>query len=150
MMTETKVRAKLHPSENDMADFLAGTLPERARKRLECHIADCDECLAAVVSAYESVGPHKKMVSLKGKVLKMIKKINIYLVLAALSFFLSFVLPKHFIQLLVATLLFGIKWVVDSKTTKMLVMIHEAWKSGGEKEASRVLERIDKRDKVRF
>jgi hypothetical protein len=50
----------------------------------------------------------------------------------------------------VATLLLGIKWIVDAKSTKMLVMIYEAWKHGGEKEASRVLERVGQQDKVRF
>jgi hypothetical protein len=28
---------------------------------------------------------------------------------------------------------------VDAKSTRMLIMIHEAWRKGGEKEASRIL-----------
>jgi hypothetical protein len=70
------------------------------------------------------------------------KRLNIYLALAIISFILSFAVPRYFVQLLVATLLLGVKWVADSKSAKMLVMIYEAWKHGGEKEASRVLERI--------
>ena len=71
------------------------------------------------------------------------KKINIYLILAIAAFTLSFITGRYFLQLLVATLLLGAKWITDSKTTKMLVMIHEAWKKGGEHEASEVIKRFD-------
>lgn len=85
----------------------------------------------------------------KGKA-NIMKKINIYLVLAVMSFILSFVFPQYFLQFLTATLLLGIKWVADSKSTKMLVMIYEAWKKGGEKEASRILKSFDSNSKNRF
>ena len=56
-----------------------------------------------------------------------------------------------FLQLLVATILLGIKWITDSRTTKMLIMIHDAWKRGDEKETSRILERFDtKKGSKRF
>ena len=149
-MTKTDTHIKTHPTENDIADYLARSLSSAARARIEEHLAGCDECLAAMVSAYESVGKSGNKNSLMRKIRAIMKKLNIYLILAALSFALSFVTPRHFIQLLVATLLLGIKWIVDAKSTKMLVMIYEAWKHGGEKEASRVLERIGQRDKARF
>jgi hypothetical protein len=76
-------------------------------------------------------------------------RINLYLIFAVLSFALSFMVPRFFIQLLVATLLLGAKWIIDSKTTKMLVMIHEAWKNGGEREASEVIKRFDPGIKAR-
>lgn len=137
-MVETKI--KTHPTELKLAAFLSGSLPKRDCETIEEHIAGCDECRIRTVSAYESVKLFKN--NQKGMVKKM-KKINVYLVLATLAFTLSFIMPSYFIQLLVATLLFGIKWIVDSKSTKMLVMIYEAWKNGGEKEASRILETLD-------
>lgn len=149
-MTKTDIHIKAHPAENDIADYLARSLTAAAMKRVEEHIAGCDECLAAMVSAYESAGKPGNKHSFRKKVEAIMKKLNIYLILAVLSFALSFVTPRHFIQLLVATLLLGIKWIVDAKSTKMLVMIYEAWKHGGEKEASRVLERIGQQDKMRF
>ena len=152
-MTNNRLKgAMTHPTENDLAGYLAGSLPQARRREVEGHIARCDECLCAVVSAHESVGPLKpgRKRSLKEKIAKAAKRFNIYLALAAVSFALSFIVPRYFIQLLVATLLFGIKWIVDAKTTRMLVMIYDAWKHGGEKEASKVLERIGQRDEVRF
>lgn len=71
------------------------------------------------------------------------KKINLYLVLACAAFLLSFITPRYFIQSLVATLILGIKWVVDSKTTRMLIMIQEAWKKGGERDVSRIMHTLD-------
>jgi hypothetical protein len=78
------------------------------------------------------------------------KKINVYLILAIVSFILSFVFWDFFLQFLTATILLGIKWIADAKSTKMLVMIYEAWKKGGEKESSRILSILDKDPKNRL
>lgn len=137
-----------HPAETELADFLSGALPAGERKRVEEHIASCEECLASIMSADESV-EESGAAYYKNKG-KPMKKISIYLVLAVISFTLSFLAPRYFIQFLVATLLFGIKWIVDAKSTKMLVMIYEAWKNGGEKEASRVIQALDPEKKRRF
>lgn len=149
-MTKTETHIRTHPSENDIADYLTHSLPVAEMERIGEHIAGCDECLAAVVSAYETSGKPGAKGSLKKRITSIMKKLNIYLLMAVLSFALSFITPRYFIQFLVATLLLGIKWIVDSKSTKMLVMIYEAWKHGGEKEASKVLERMGQRDKIRF
>lgn len=138
-MTDTK----RHPTEIELADFLSGALKARDKERIEDHIACCDECLDKTVSAYEAVelfneGGQRK----KGKI-KFMKRFNIYLILAVIAFLMSFVTPRYFIQSLVATLILGIKWVIDSKETKMLIMIYEAWKKGGEREASRILQNFD-------
>jgi len=80
----------------------------------------------------------------------IMKKLNIYLLLAVVSFVLSFAIRQYFVQFLVATLLLGVKWIADSKSAKMLVMIYEAWKKGGEKEASRILNVLDAESKNRL
>jgi hypothetical protein len=146
-MTDIKTQTD-HPTELELAEFLSRSLSSEDRERIEDHIASCDECLDRIVLAHESVESYgRRSLFRKGKIMN---KINIYLVLAILSFILSFAMPRHFIQFLVATLLLGIKWIVDSKSTKMLVMIYEAWKKGGEKEASRILEAMDSKSKKRF
>jgi hypothetical protein len=76
-------------------------------------------------------------------------KVSLYLIFAAISFLLSFIVPRFFLQFLVATLLLGAKWVADSKSTKMLIMIHEAWKNEGEHGASEVIRRFDSSMKKR-
>ena len=143
-MTDLKQEIKAHPKEVELADYLSNTLAGEDRKRVEDHIACCNDCLDNVVSAYESVKKFKK------RKLKIMKKINVYLILAIISFGLSFVFRDYFVQFLTATLLLGIKWITDAKSTKMLIMIYEAWKNGGEKEASRILSSLDKYPKNRL
>jgi hypothetical protein len=147
-MTGTKINIKKHLTNTELADFLSGRLSPENKARIEAHLADCSTCLESMVSCHESVKLFNNKNHPKDKKDNTMKKINIYLVLAILSFTLSFVMPRYFLQFLVATIVLGIKWVVDSKTTKMLVMIHEAWKHGGEKEASRILESL--KEKKRF
>lgn len=147
-MTDTKPVTGLHPEDVELADFLGGIMPPEKKRRLEDHIASCDECLTKVVSAYEAVtcfnGTTKPR---KGNIMK---SLNIYLALAVIAFVLSFAVPRYFLQFLTATLLLGTKWVVDSKTTKMLITIYEAWKSEGGSGASRILEKMDSDKKCRF
>lgn len=148
-MAKTDMRTTC-PAESVLADYLSGTLTRDERERIESHIATCDECLAKIVSGYESVESFKK--ESRGKTGKdnIMKRINWYLVGAVIAFLLSFIFPRYFLQFLVATLILGIKWVVDSKSAKMLIMIYEAWRSGGEKEASKILQDIGSRINRRF
>lgn len=143
-MTDLKQVLTTHPKDEELADYLGNALTAEKRKLVEDHIACCNDCLASVVSAHESVKAFKKG---KGGIMK---KINMYLILAVVSFVLSFVFKSFFLQFLTATLLLGIKWISDAKSTKMLVMIYEAWKKGGEKEASRILSALDKDPKSRI
>ena len=132
-----------HPSDASLADYLNDLLSPENRKSVETHLVVCDECLNKIVSAYESVGSLNKNTSSNKRKAKPMGRINLYLILAIISFTLSFIIPRFFLQFLVATLLLGAKWVVDSKSTKMLVMIHEAWKNNGERGASEVIKRFD-------
>lgn len=143
-MTELKQETMTHPTEVELADYLGKRLSAEGRERVEDHIACCNECLESVVSAYESVKTFKK-----GKA-GIMKKINIYLILAIISFILSFIFRDYFLQFLTATILLGIKWIADAKSTKMLIMVYEAWKKGGEKEAFRILSSLDKNPKNRL
>lgn len=142
-MTDMKTETKTHPTDIQLADYLGHTLPPDEKARLESHVASCEECLEKIVVSYDSVKGIKTGVYPKKGASGIMKKINIYLVLAIISFALSFSMPQYFFQFLLATLLLGIKWVADSKSTRMLIMIHEAWKKGGEKEASKILQSID-------
>jgi len=131
----------------ELANYLAGRFSHKEREAVERHLSLCDECLMDLVSAHEALTDPRAKKEKKGR---HMKKPNIYLILTIIAFCLSFTLPRYFIQLLVATLILGIKWIADSKSTRMLVMIYEAWKRGGEKEASRILETIESGSKKRF
>ena len=129
-MTDAKTVKKLHLEEKEISGYLDRLLDADSRRKVELHAVECPDCLSAMVSAYESVKLFKKR---KGNIMK---KLNIYLILAIVSFLLSFAVPRYFAQFLVAATLLGIKWISDAKSTKMLVMIYDAWKKGGEKEHS--------------
>ncbi len=139
-----------HPADIVIADYLDNLLSRDEKERVEEHMAACDECRNKMICAYESARSFRKTVSTNKKKAKPMGKINLYLIFAIISFALSFIIPRFFLQLLVATLLLGAKWVTDSKSTKMLIMIHEAWKNGGEREASEVIKRFDSNIKNRL
>lgn len=149
-MTDLGAVKKAHPTERELSDYLDHLTTGEAKRMVEEHIACCSECLTAVVCAYDSVRIFKKEdKNIKGRA-NIMKKINIYLTLAIVSFILSFAAPRYFAQFLVASTLLGIKWISDAKSTRMLVMIYDAWKNGGEKEASRVLSSLGSGTKDRF
>ncbi|MDD5437215.1 MAG: zf-HC2 domain-containing protein [Candidatus Omnitrophica bacterium] len=131
-----------HPTDIMLADYLDNLLSDGERDRIEAHLAACNECRIKIVSAYESVKNKRKA--------KRMGRINLYLIFAIISFLLSFLAGRFFLQFLVATLLLGAKWVADSKSARMLVMIHEACKNGGEREASEVIKRLDSRSRIRI
>ena len=54
-MVELKFKTSAHPAETELAGYLDGSLRAKDRRRVEEHLAHCDECLNKTVSAYESV-----------------------------------------------------------------------------------------------
>ena len=62
---------------------------------------------------------------------------------ATLAFLCSFIIPRYFLQFIAAFVILGAKWVVDTKTTKTLIMIQEAWKRGDKDEAGKILTRFN-------
>jgi len=149
-MTDTKIVKAAHPSERELSDYLGHFTSGDARKRIEEHIACCPECLTAMVSTYEAVKMFKEDGGAKKGKGNFMKKINIYLILATISFLLSFAVPQYFAQFLVAATLLGIKWISDAKSTKMLVMIYDAWKRGAKEEMSQVFSKIESGPKNRL
>lgn len=143
-MKNTKDTIGEHPDAIKLADYLDNLLSGKEMRDIEKHVASCNECRARMISSYESVKQFKESTRSDKRKAKNMGRIDLYLILAIISFALSFILPRHFLQLLVATLLLGAKWVADSKSTKMLVMIHEAWKTDGEHGASEVIKRFDR------
>lgn len=136
-----------HPTPDEIAGYLGGTLGAGERARVEEHLGSCEDCLAKTAAAHEAVtapAGDGRGGAAAGRAPGAIRRVNYYLAGAVLSFLLSFFVPRFFLQFLAAAMVLGIKWIVDARSTKMLIMIHDAWKRGGEKEASRVLERLDR------
>ncbi|MCX5680122.1 MAG: zf-HC2 domain-containing protein [Candidatus Omnitrophica bacterium] len=133
----------MHPDANKIAGYLDKTISADERKRVELHIAYCRECLKAMTAAHESVAQFRKNKKDNNQKAYSMRKINPYLALAIAFFLFSLIIPRFFIQSLVATLVFGIKWVADSRSAKMLIMIYDAWKRDDNKGISRILDNLD-------
>jgi len=131
--------------EVELNDYLSGAIPSQRKEEIENHLKDCNPCLEKLVFAYEAVKEFNDT-SLKGvKPMKSMWKKNLWLVGALIAFTLSFITPRYFIQLLVATIFMGTKWIFDSVNARILIMIYDAWKKGGEEEASKILQTFNDR-----
>ena len=124
-------------------DYLNGKLSGRKKEEVESHLAECPECLETLVFAYQAVNGCRKP---KGaKIMKTKWKKNIWLIGAIIAFTLSFFFRDYFVQFLVAAILLGLKWIFDSTNARMLIMIYDAWRKGGEQEASKIFKNFNDR-----
>lgn len=129
------------PSESVLADYAAGLLNKDRKAEIDAHLADCIACTEDLVLAEDAARAYFK----NGRQAKNFKgwfKKHIWIVAALVTFVLSFSLPRYFLQFLAATLILAAKWIFDTVNAKILIMIYDAWKKGGEKEVSRVLKRF--------
>ncbi|MGB2630974.1 MAG: zf-HC2 domain-containing protein [Candidatus Omnitrophota bacterium] len=113
-------------SEEILSEYLAGVLPEEDRGWVEGHIAECTRCRKLLAESHE-VLKKRDIEDIFRKIFNIVKN-NLWFAGAMSALALSFVFPKYFLQFLVACLLMGAKWIMDTKNAKMLVMIYDAWK----------------------
>ena len=144
-------KVRICPKEAELNDYLNGALSGERKAEIESHLESCSACLEKMLFAYEAVkefGETKKSLPAGRQGKKPMKpawKRNLWLFGAILSFALSFLVSQYFVQLLVATILMGAKWIFDSVNARILIMIYEAWKAGDEKEASGILKTLNDR-----
>ena len=115
------------PSPEKLNDYLTDQASVEQKKAIEKHIANCDNCLATIAEISQILKNYKSN-PLKEFLMKTKQNINIWFIFAVIFFILSFIYPKYFVQLLTATIILALKWIMDNKNTKLLIMIHEAWK----------------------
>lgn len=72
------------------------------------------------------------------------KREGLFLIMAVGFFILSFIFSRYFLQFLAAAIILSLKWIVDSKNSKILITIYEAWKRGGERETGRLLKEMER------
>jgi len=128
-------------SEALINDYLEGTLPQNEKDLIENHIAHCDKCLVKIIYCYETYEEFKSKTENKTMTISKIKsgtKNIIWLLLTAGSFFLSFFIPKHFLQFLTLGIIFAFKWIFESTNAKILVMIYDAWKQNDRLKIDRI------------
>ncbi len=132
------------PDEQTILDYLWQRLESPQRAMIESHLAHCGFCLSQLGLALEAgkafrkkrlpqppreaIEKAKALVAAgsakggRGANKKRIIK-NLYLIGAILFFILSFLIPRYFIQFLVATLILGIRWAFESEGGRTLIMM---------------------------
>jgi len=135
-------------SDAKLNDYLSSELSKDEKKAVEGHLKECNTCLDKMVFAYKTVSEFNK--SGEKGVIKMetLWKKNLWLIGTIIAFTLSFIVPRYFLQLLVAAILMGTKWIFDSVNARILIMIYDAWNKGGKDEASKVLQGLNDRIKL--
>lgn len=132
-------------SEAELNDYLNRSLDKGKRQMIEEHLNDCDACLGKILFAHETLEEFRNQKIKERSV--MIRK-NIWLAGAVIAFVFSFLIPRYFLQFLTATIILGAKWIFESSNARILIMIYDAWKRGGEKEASRIIKSLS--DRMKF
>ncbi len=131
--------------EAEINDYLSDVLSERKKSEVENHLKDCVDCLDKLVFAYQAVKEFNETKSRGVKFMESQWKKNLWLFGAIIAFVLSFFVPRYFVQLLVAAIFLGAKWIFDSINARILIMIYDAWKKGGKEEAAKILETLGNR-----
>lgn len=131
---------RICPSEEILSEYLAGILPQEDISHLEEHLAKCSGCRETLAEAYHITSKPEAR-ELLHEIRRWIKR-NMWLTAAGVSFLCSFIIPRYFLQFIAAFVILGAKWVIDTKTTKTLIMIQEAWKRGDKDEAGKILSKF--------
>ncbi len=129
-------------NEQVLTGYLQGKLGPQQHKAVDYHIAGCGFCLsqldiahqAQLASGQDGFEPapgeliNKTKVSLGISASRAEPKPKpglkrVFLALAIIFFALSFIIPKYFIQFLVATLILGLRWAFESEGGRSLIMV---------------------------
>lgn len=116
------------PDEATLTKYLEGDLLKEKERAISEHVTNCFWCLEQLDLAQRarSAPPCAKNLSMTD-ISGWIKK-NKWLLAAAITFTLSFVISRYFLQLLTLTLLMGMKWIFSTGGAKTVVMIYDSLK----------------------
>jgi hypothetical protein len=154
------------PADRDLAEYISGEISSNKRDQISAHMGLCQRCLDIVAISLKALSEQgaedtpkntiKKALSISKKCprkntgrVNVFKK-NKYLFIAGVFFILSFVLKKYFMQCLLATGIFGVKWIMDTGSTKALIMIYDAWKTRKDSDADDISRESREKERSRF
>jgi hypothetical protein len=137
------------PSELELNDYLENRLGGERETRLLEHLADCPHCLSLVELAHQSKKaanedrPTSGMIRQAKAIVRTKPKKTLshykWQISACISFILSFILTRYFLQFLALAVIFSIKWIFDTGSTRTLIMIYEAWRKKDKGRAQRII-----------
>ena len=131
---------RICPTEEVLSEYLCGALQGEEKESLEKHLAGCASCRHLIAEAHNVI-KRPALAGIARRAFELFMN-NQWLAASAFFFLLSFIYPKYFLQLLAACLITGAKWVVDSRTSRIMVMIKDAWKSGDDEKADKLISRL--------
>ncbi|MBI4437274.1 MAG: hypothetical protein HY590_07680 [Candidatus Omnitrophica bacterium] len=130
------------PTEKELWDYLKGSSGQEGGEIAD-HLLRCEFCLHELLLAQEvrpgiGFGPAEEVstpllekathLAKKGKAKKSKMKKSLWLFLSLFFIGASFFFPRYFLQCLTLGILFGVKWIFDTATTRSLIVMYEAWK----------------------
>lgn len=161
MVKELEKKTSECLSEEILSRYLERKLTDEQKDAVEAHIADCTYCLDQLEMA-QRAQKESKNVQIRPELIKKAKAISgerkmtrksnwfkksIWLILCLISFALSFFVSKFFVQFLVLAIIFGVKWIFDTGSTKTLIMIYDAWRGKRSEDTTRIADWLKKNRK---
>jgi hypothetical protein len=154
-------------SEQDLLEYLEGKPDSPKRHLNEHHISGCGFCLSNLSILFEARQKSKSnafdpvpqnLISKTKSSLgidksgrneniqrgKMIKR-RLFLAATILFFALSFLIPRYFMQFLVAALILGIRWSFESESGRTLIMVLDSWRRQSHDKDDEISRRIKSR-----
>lgn len=142
------------PSELQLSDYLENRLKADQEKNIIAHLARCQHCLSLLALAQEKGDSNEKptaeMIARASNIdcdrpHRIIGRYK-WQILAAVSFVLSFLARGYFLQFLTLALVFSLKWILNTGSTRTLIMIYEAWRKKDPGKAQSIIR--DFQDKI--
>ena len=137
---ENKKNYKTCPSELEISDYLDGRLNQEREERLLKHVSQCYNCLTLLELGHKAdegnfTQPTAKMIEQAKNIIPGKEKIKVltwlWPSLAGVCFICSFAVGRFFLQFVVLAVIFSIKWIFDTGSTRTLIMIYQAWRKKG-------------------
>lgn len=150
-------------SEQVLTEYLEGALIEAGRQAVEYHLTDCEFCLSQLNIAFESrmlnkqkcfesvpqklINKTKSLLEIGGESRDKIKLLKKRFSFMGMIFFfiLSFIVPRYFIQFLVAAFILGIRWTFESEGGRTLILALNSWRQHSREKDEEIPHRLKKR-----
>ena len=134
---------RICPTEERLSEYYTGSLKADDKDSIEKHLSECDECRTLLADTHE-VLQGINLVEIADNIFRWIIRSR-WLIGSLAALLSSFLFPGYFLQFLVMCILAGVKWIIDAKATKTLIMVREAQKHG--KSAGRLPSFLDSEKK---
>lgn len=135
------------PSIETLGKYVSGELEPDELYNISNHTKGCKFCNELIEGAllHSAYGKQIKLDSVPEKIKNRAKSLNpayspkerkkmdffkknIWLMFSLITLTLSFFISRYFMQFLILSVIFGLKWIFDRASTRVLIMIYNAWK----------------------